>query len=86
MFKRIKEYFAKRKKRKHLQKLINHEVLEVLVSICVYLDIEGRRTHNYGGRTMENHYCALKEFSGILRDEIIAEKNRNDKRKPRNDE
>ena len=71
--KKIKEYFSKRKKRKHLQKLINHEVLEVLASICLYLKTEGMRTHNSQSIYMYDHFLTLKEFSKILREEIIAE-------------
>jgi hypothetical protein len=66
----IKEYFSKRKKRKHLQKLINHEIVETLASICLYLKTEGTRTHNSHTIFMYDHYITLKELSKILREEI----------------
>lgn len=73
MFKRIKAHFSKKKKRKHLQKMINHEILEVLASICLYLDSDARKWHNPNARYMYSHFQTLKEFSGILREELIAE-------------
>ena len=76
MLKRIKAYFAKKKQRKKLQKYINHEILEVLASICLYLDTDGRRTHNIGARPMHNHFCTLKEFSDELRKEIIEQEDK----------
>lgn len=76
MLKRIKAHFAKKKQRKKLQKYINHEILEVLASICLYLHTEGRRTCNPQGRTFYLQYHTLKEFSEELRKEIIEQENK----------
>lgn len=69
----IKVYLGKKKQKKRLQKLINHEILETLASICLYLDSEGRRTGNPRARGFNSHFHTLKEYSEILRKEIMPE-------------
>ena len=44
------------------------EIVETLCTICLYLDFEGRRTHNQYGIYMGAHFNALKEFSAEIRD------------------
>lgn len=82
----IKVYFESKRQKKRLQKYINHEILEVLASICLYLDTDGRRTHNIGAKSMYGHFTVLKEYSDFLRKEIIAEeKNANKKKRGENE-
>lgn len=63
MFKRIKAYFDRRK----LKKLIDHEILETLASICLCLG-------NAGAKSMYFHFRKLKEYNGLLRKEIEDDK------------
>lgn len=70
----IKVYFGEKKQKKRLQKYINHEILETLASICLYLDSEGRRTGNPRSKVFYSHFNTLKECSEILRKEIMPEK------------
>lgn len=44
------------------------EIVETLCTICLYLDIEGRRNHNQYGIYMGAHFNALKEFSTEMHD------------------
>lgn len=69
----IKVYFAKKKQRKKLQKYINLEVIEVLTSICMYLEKDGRLKGNPSARAMRLHVETLNDFSNILRKEIQSE-------------
>ena len=43
------------------------EIVETLCSICLYLEVEGRRNHNRMAEYMRGHFNALKEFSEDLR-------------------
>jgi len=73
MLKRVKAYFAKKKKRKRLYKYINHEILEVLATICLYLKTEARRKTNQTARAFDLQYYTLKELSEILSKDIYEE-------------
>ena len=50
------------------------EILETLCSICLYLERDGRFTHNDQAMHMRSHFNVLKEFSENLRDEVRNEK------------
>lgn len=43
------------------------EIIETLCSICLYLERDGRYTHNSEASHMRSHFIALKEFSNELR-------------------
>ncbi len=58
MIKRIREYFS-------LQRRIQHEVLETLASICLWLQYDSR--HNRYGEFMYGHYETLKSLSEEIR-------------------
>lgn len=45
------------------------EIIETLCSICLYLDSDGRYTHNPNSRYMRGHFEQLKKFSRVLRGE-----------------
>lgn len=62
-----------KKQRKELQKYINLEVIEVLTSICMYLEKDGRLTGNPSTMAMRMHVGTLNDFSNILRKEIQSE-------------
>lgn len=69
----IKVLRAQKRQRKKLQKYINHEVLEVLATICRYLEHEGRRNHNPMSQVLGMHFDTLKDLSSLLRKEIVTE-------------
>lgn len=66
MFKRIKKYFEKRK----MQKQIQHELLETMASICLYLGYASRHTHNPYGEHMRSHLEAMKHYSEKIREDL----------------
>jgi len=43
------------------------EIIETLCTICLYLEIEGRRNHNRMAEHMRGHFKVLKEFSEEMR-------------------
>lgn len=43
------------------------EIVETLCTICLYLERDGRFTHNEASRHMYGHFTALKEFSETMR-------------------
>ena len=43
------------------------EIVETLCTICLYLEIEGRRNHNKMGEHMRSHFECLKGFSEEMR-------------------
>ena len=61
MFKRIKRYFR-------LQREIQHEILETLCTICLYLEREGHFDRNPYSRNMGSHFRRLKDLSTKLRE------------------
>lgn len=63
MFKKIKFY-----------KRLLVEIIETLCTICLYLEIEGRRSHNNMAVHMRGHFDKLKEFSEELRLADVKEK------------
>ena len=69
MFKRIKKYFEKRKTQKQTQ----HELLETMASICLYLDYAARHTHNPYGKYMHSHFEGLKHYSEKIREDLVGE-------------
>ena len=73
MFKKIKNYFAEKKKKKHLQKLIEFEVLETIRNICFYLNRDSRRTDPQSSQLLYSNYISLEKYTKILREEIITE-------------
>ena len=44
------------------------ELVETLCTICLYLERDGRYTHNAEASHMRSHFIALKEFSEKLRE------------------
>lgn len=71
MIKRIKRYFFLRR----IQKEMQVEVLETLATICLYLEADGRYSHNSRAWHMKAHFEGLKHYSDILRKEIESERN-----------
>lgn len=57
------------KKKIRFYKALVIEVIETLCSICLYLERDGRYTHNEESRNMRGHFNVLKEFSEDLRKE-----------------
>ena len=55
------------KKKIRFYKMLIAEILETLCSICLYLESEGRRSHNEMSRNMRGHFNVLKRFSEDLR-------------------
>lgn len=51
------------------------EILETLCTICLYLECEGRRSHNQYTSHMRSHFDGLKGFSEELRCEKIPKRN-----------
>lgn len=47
------------------------EVIETLCSICLYLETDGRFQHNPKSQYMRGHFDALKDYSEMLRNEIV---------------
>ena len=43
------------------------EIVETLCTICLYLERDGRFTHNEASRHMYGHFTTLKEFSETMR-------------------
>jgi hypothetical protein len=43
------------------------EIIETLCTICLYLERDGRYTHNETGVHMHSHFEELKKFSEELR-------------------
>ena len=43
------------------------EIIETLCTICLYLERDGRYTHNEESRHMRGHFTILKDFSEDLR-------------------
>lgn len=70
MIKKIKEYFRKRKLQKLRAKEIQHEVLETLCTICLYLHRDGHFDRNPHSMLMLSHFGRLKKFSESIRDEL----------------
>ncbi len=75
MIKRIKNYFHKKK----LERQAMAEIIETLVTICMYLEVEGRYHHNYMAGRMGTHTRALKELSYILRKSEVVNYDENEK-------
>lgn len=69
VLKKIKKYFEKRK----MQKQIQHELLETMANMCLYLDYEARRTHNPYGKYMRSHFEGLKHYSEKTREDLVGE-------------
>ena len=61
-------YFTHRMKKKiRFYKTLLVEIIETLCTICLYLEREGRNTHNEALRHMRGHFTVLKDFSEDLR-------------------
>ena len=63
MFKRLRRYLK-------LKMLLQHEVLETLCTICLYLEHEGRFNRNPYCKHMGSHFNRLKELSEQVREEV----------------
>lgn len=55
------------KKKIRFYKALLIEIIETLCTICLYLERDGRYTHNEESRHMIGHFTALKAFSEELR-------------------
>ena len=55
------------KKKIRFYKALLIEIIETLCTICLYLEKDGRYTHNEESRHMRGHFTVLKEFSEDLR-------------------
>lgn len=60
MFKKIKKYFE-------FQRRYQHEVLETLATICLFLEYDGRRGRIPYPEYMRGHFQELKLLAGELR-------------------
>lgn len=65
MFKRLRNYIK-------LQRLIQHEILETLCTICLYLEREGHFDRNPYARYMGTHFRELKKLSTKIREEGLG--------------
>ena len=54
-------------KKLRFYKLVLIEILETLCSICLYLEVDSRITHNKNGVFMGSHFETLKTYSEKLR-------------------
>lgn len=55
------------KKKIRFYKLLIAEILETLCTICLYLEYEGRHSHNKMSSNMIGHFKVLKKFSEDLK-------------------
>ena len=55
------------KKKIRFYKALLIEIIETLCTICLYLERDGRYTHNEASSYMRSHFTALKDFSEDLR-------------------
>jgi len=63
MFKRLRRYLK-------LKLLLQHEILETLCTICLYLEYEGHFDRNPYCKHMGSHFKRLKELSEQVREEV----------------
>lgn len=62
--------FGKRKEKEKIKEQILFEISETLMTICLYLESDGRYTHNPHARQMRTHFEALGRLSEPLRKEL----------------
>ena len=55
------------RKKIRLYKMLLIEIIETLCTICLYLERDGRYTHNEESRHMRGHFIALKGLSEDLK-------------------
>lgn len=55
------------KKKIRFYKALLVEIIETLCTICLYLERDGRYTHNEASIHMHSHFTVLKGFSDDLR-------------------
>lgn len=65
MFKKIKKW----KQKRQLRRLILHEILEMLCSICLYLESDARHHGNPHARKFRSHFDMLKNMACEVRNE-----------------
>ena len=63
MLKRLRRYLK-------LKLLLQHEILETLCTICLYLEYEGHFDRNPYCKYMGSHFKRLKELSEQVREEV----------------
>lgn len=66
MFKKLRNYIK-------LQRMIQHEVLETLCTICLYLESDGRFNRNPYSTYMRSHFMYLKDLSTRVREEVLED-------------
>ena len=69
MFKKIRKKFKKQKQKRLLRQLILHEILEMLCTICLYLESDARLYGNHHARNFSGHFDMLKKLARAVRDE-----------------
>ena len=73
IFRKIKDHLAQKKRKRRLQRYINLEIIEVLATICRYLETEGRRMHNPMAVPLGVQSRTLTDFREMMRNEILKE-------------
>ena len=69
MFGKIKKKFKKWKQKRLLRRLILHEILEMLCTICRYLESDAWHHGNPHARNFRGHFDMLKELARAVRNE-----------------
>ena len=62
--------FGKRKEKGKIKEQMLFEISETLMTICLYLESDGRYTHNPQARLMRTHFETLGKLSEPLRKEL----------------
>ena len=69
MFGRLRKKFKKWKQKRLLRQLILHEILEMLCTICLYLESDARHHGNPHARKFIGHFDMLRELARAVRNE-----------------
>ena len=69
MFGRLRKKFKKWKQKRLLRQLILHEILEMLCTICLYLESDARHHGNPHARKFIGHFDMLKKLARAVRNE-----------------
>ena len=69
MFGRLRKKFKKWKQKRLLRQLILHEILEMLCTICLYIESDGRHHGNPYARKFSGHFDMLKKLARAVRNE-----------------
>lgn len=69
MFKKIRKKIKKQKQKRLIWRLILHEILEMLCTICMYLESDARHHGNPHTRKFSGHFDMLKKLARAVRNE-----------------